>query len=228
VTVEIDDVDPRLTTPADVESGVQFVVTAHLGGALDLQDDGATIIGPDGTRNPVRLPASAHIDEWLVPDGGDVTTALPIARATYTGFALVSPVVGADLLKFTTPPSLVDAQVDGGGAPFKCDLLDAFPSRLNGEDSFIACIIPNDQPVVTGMNGLVSSSFAGATAVPTLPVEAVAGSMTSGSVYKRMPDGSAAETRVELGLNDGVRVQVLSGVSPGDEVYLPAPSIVHG
>jgi len=56
--------------------------------------------------------------------------------------------------------------------------------------------------------------------VPTTAVEGTAG---TGSVYFVLPDGSNEKRPVTLGLNDGLNVQVLTGLAEGDVILQFVP-----
>lgn len=229
VRVERADITPVLTLSATVESSTTFILTAPITGILESHTNGSPSVRSEaGDSQPIVVPALARVEQMLVPDGQTVAQGLPIAVARLDGFALVASLTGTDLLRFTTQPQSARAQIDGSGAPFNCDLLDPVPSIVDDRpEPFIACGVPLDQAVVSGLSGIVVSRFTGVENALALPVEAVAGSKTSGLVFKLGADGPE-ERPVVLGVSDGINVEIIEGLSEGDVVLTPSPTLLNG
>lgn len=226
--VELADVIPVLTLAGTVQSNIEYQLTAPVAGRLEQAESGELTVTNEATTTVIPLPEGARIVELLVPIGDSVRPGLPVARAVLSGFALVSPVEGADLLRFTTVPVSARSQVDSAGSPFNCELLDPYPSEsVGGGSSFVGCLIPADQAAISGMTGLAAFRFAGVVDALSLPVEAVAGTIATGTVFKVKGD-SLEEVPVSLGVTDGIRIQILDGLEVGDEVAVPSPSLLNG
>lgn len=81
--------------------------------------------------------------------------------------------------------------------------------------------IPNDGGILIGMSANVNIIVAEAADVLSVPVSAIIDSATDGSsVLVERPDGTQKLVAVETGLSDGVRVEILNGLSEGDVVVL--------
>ncbi len=220
------DITPVLTLAADVRSQVQFLITAPSAGMVAVTADGPAFTDADGAH-PIASD-DIVIDQVLVPSGTAVPAGLPIAVAEYPGFAVAAEVTGADLLRFTTTPVSARAQVDGSGAPFDCILLDRTPGHPDPEGvGFVACRVPDDQRVIEGLTGVIAVTFPGAEDALCLPIEAVAGTLDNGTVWMATA-GDPVEVPVNLGVTDGVLVQILGGLQEGDEVLVPSPTLFSG
>jgi hypothetical protein len=231
VRVETGDVLPVTTLSGDVRGPVSFQITADISGTLVQGPQGGLKIEDDSGEAHSIIELNQVTYSPILPIGSRVTVGLPVADATFGGFALVAPIEGADLVRMASAPDKVRAQVDGAGAPFACELLDDRPSlepaAESGRGAFVACAVPAEQRVIVGMSGLVALQFDVRNDVLTLPLEAVAGSIESGLVYvKRGSD--AVETKVQLGVADSLRIEIRSGLSEGDEVYIPSPALLNG
>lgn len=90
--------------------------------------------------------------------------------------------------------------------------------------------LPNtDNRLRAGMYGVARIILDTASKNTTLPASCLVGESRGGhaDVYV-VKDGKAHKTRIEVGLDDGLRVEVLSGISPDDEVILSTGSVTEG
>lgn len=100
-------------------------------------------------------------------------------------------------------------------------------SAANATQGLVVVVaIPTDLKVLEGLPGLLALKVAETTDAVALPVEAVAGISQRGQVY--INDGGKHVLRdVVLGITDGSYIQITSGISAGERVFLPAPSIAN-
>ncbi|MFV0373322.1 hypothetical protein [Microbacterium sp.] len=153
-----------------------------------------------------------------------MTEGTPLVTVTDAAMTLRAVVSPAQVLRLAgRTPIEVNAQLDGSSGPFGCDLRDPRPTDADGEYSLL-CAIPEDVPAVVGLSGLVAIRLDERADVLALPIEAVAGTVTHGSVY---PEGSERPTPVELGITDGAYVEIVSGLADGDVVRIPSPSLLR-
>lgn len=232
------DVTPVLTIDATVSSDVQFQLTANVEGTFQVRDGGVmAIVAPSGSTQPVAVVPGAKVVRTLVGDGSTVTRGLPVAEGSYSGFAMRGEIKGPNLLRFLQAPVAAKAQINGGGAPFECELLDRIPgppggsaSGASGTDSdgrVLYCALPAGAPALVGLGGVMAIRFATTKAALVLPVEAVAGTVDEGRVYVRR-DSGVEERSVILGDSDGVNIVIKQGLQEGDVVLLPSPGILRG
>ncbi|MFK0009935.1 biotin/lipoyl-binding protein [Paenarthrobacter sp. NPDC090520] len=113
----------------------------------------------------------------------------------------------------------------GGGAGMGVGAAIAGPgaSGQSQEDSTptgtLSCAVPSDQEVFAGLGATMTVSAGVATDVVTVPLTSVKGSVKDGIVWTSSAAGGAPEQRkVELGLNDGTVVEVVSGLTEGEQV----------
>jgi hypothetical protein len=224
--VDVGDITPVISLPAEVSSDTSYDITANTAGTAVIHNGTLFVDAAGGASTPVVFQALDSDRVFLVPDGSAVTAGLPIASAHYRGFALTAEVSGATRLRLRTAPESARAQIEGSGAPFDCVLLDPRPTLSeDGTASNIGCIVPAEQSVIVGLAGVVALRFATVKGVLRLPIEAVAGTVKSASVYVKK-DGKLAEVKIEVGATDGSMIQVISGLKKGDVVQIPSPSLI--
>ncbi|MFT4230687.1 MAG: efflux RND transporter periplasmic adaptor subunit, partial [Microbacterium sp.] len=213
------------TKTGTVAQGAAFHVHATVTGTVTaIATDSFTITPDEGESIVITVPAGARLETVLVEQGERVAQGIALADASYPGFAIALTLEAADLLRFVTPPLGIRAQVAGGSGPFDCTLLDPVPS-VGSEDATtsLLCAVPETATVLAGMTATTVIQLERAENALILPVEAVAGTVDSGSVYLRGADGEAIETPVTLGTTDGTRIVVTGGVIEGDVVLVPGP-----
>lgn len=93
----------------------------------------------------------------------------------------------------------------------------------------LSCAVPADQQVFAGLAATMTVSAGVAADVLTVPLTAVKGSVKDGIVWVSSAAGGAPEERkIQLGLNDGSVVEVVSGLAEGEQVleFVPgAPAV---
>ena len=90
--------------------------------------------------------------------------------------------------------------------------------------------LPNpDNRVRAGMYGIAKILLDTSTKNSTLPASCLVGESKEGQadVYV-IKDGKAKKTRVAVGADDGIRVEILSGITPEDEVIVSTGSVTEG
>jgi len=86
--------------------------------------------------------------------------------------------------------------------------------------------VPEDQKVFAGLSAEITVVSGSAEDVLVLPVTAVRGDYATGIVYLPSDSGDPVEQPVELGLTDGVMIEIKSGLNEGDTVLEYVPSEV--
>ncbi|MBO1266596.1 efflux RND transporter periplasmic adaptor subunit [Arthrobacter cavernae] len=98
----------------------------------------------------------------------------------------------------------------------------------------LSCAIPSGTEVFAGLGATMTVSAGVATNVVTVPLTSVKGSVKEGLVWLAGAgaQGAAPEQRtVALGLNDGTKVEVVSGLAEGEQIleFVPgAPAQMQG
>ena len=165
-------------------------------------------------------------------------------------FTVTANLTASQQYRMLDEPASASVSIPGGPAPFECSSLQvgaadaeakppagydpgydpytgqslAQPEQVTGE---IRCAVPADQKVFPGLSATVSVVAGQVDDVLTVPVTAVKGDYASGLVYAVGPAGGApTEVLVELGLTDGIVIEVRSGLADGDEILEYVPSEV--
>ncbi|MCU1417153.1 MAG: hypothetical protein JWP32_1327 [Schumannella sp.] len=225
-TVEVGDITPVISLSAAVASGTYYEITSPVAGVARVRAGVLSVVHADGTSTTIHFRKLDSDRTILIPDGADVVAGLPIASAHYRGFTLTASVTGATRLRLLVPPESAKAQVEGAGAPFDCDLLDRRPTvDPDTGTSVVSCIVPKDQAVLDGLVGIVAVRYPTVQDVLTLPVEAVAGTIDSASVFVDT-DGTITEVPVTVGATDGISIEIVSGLDEGDAVRIPSPALI--
>ncbi|MCU1471344.1 MAG: hypothetical protein JWQ39_2493 [Glaciihabitans sp.] len=225
------DVTPVLTIDGTVGSGTSVDITSHVAGTFVVDSVGAlSVVGARGRSYPIKLSKEYRDVTALQPNLAKVVPGLPLVRATYAGFTLQAELSPVDLLKFTSAPVSAKAQIIGTGGPFDCVLLDPRPTPGSGGNSggaaSISCAIPSSEKVIAGLSGILAIRFASTHNALVLPIAAVAGTRDQGEVYLKTAHGPVT-TSVTLGATDGFRIVVTAGLSEGDVVYVPSPTLLN-
>ena len=188
----------------------------------------------DGTVGP----PTARVYDVTAPAAGTLTGfALLVDQsvdiATETGAVqppqhLVRASVGAaEQYRLTSRPETATVTIEGGPAPFECGgVTIAQPTgeaAATGESATLSCAVPDDVRVFVGLAASIELVAGSADDVLLLPTTAVLGSADAGIVYRPTASGEPEEVRIELGLTDGTRVEVRSGLAEGDQVLQFVP-----
>lgn len=179
----------------------------------------------NGTPSEIGMPETATHVIALVPLDTPVEANTPLLQVTDAAIVLRSEPTPEQAMRIgTRVPNGVRAQVKGSSGPFDCAPTDQRLSLVNDQLQF-TCRAPASTPLVVGASAKVVLVLETKEKVSALPVEAVAGSISNGYVYR---DGSGLEqVPVELGISDGVYVEIVSGLSVGDQVLVPSPSLLE-
>ncbi len=219
-----------LTLKGTVVQGASFQLHTSATGTVTDVDTGSVTVAPSDGSAPITIAPSdgGRFDHPLVGVGDTTVPGMAVASATASGFTIRAALQSADLLRLVSPPLGARAQVDGGPGPFDCPLVDAVPTveATTGDSSEgpeLFCSIPSDMRVLSGMPATVVIQLEKAEDALVLPIEAVAGTVDSGTVYVRGKDEQPVETPVKLGTTDGVHIVILDGLNEGDTVFVPGP-----
>lgn len=155
-----------------------------------------------------------------VPTASQAPQSTANAAVAYDAVAEVAPSL---LYRLYAPPVAIEVQIDRGPAPTGCTFVSV---GLEGADPLsgpvrFRCRLPSTVRVFPGVLLRIAVVTGEATGALLLPVEAVAGSADQGFVTLAPPQGPHRRRTVQLGLTDGVSVQVLEGLSVGDRVTDP-------
>ena len=159
---------------------------------------------------------------------------------TFSATASLTP---DQMYRIQDVPDSATISIKNGPAPFECGSLEIItpqtasmnntsqdnPTGDGGGTSGIQarCVVPDEQKVFAGLQVTMDIVAGQATDVLTLPASAVEGRYQEGFVYVPGEDPDKPQkTAVQLGLTDGMRVQIVSGIEADQEVleFVPGTS----
>jgi len=226
------------TTTVDVVSLAtpEYVVVAPSSGELHYVEqagDGAslregTVVATVGTAS-VTVPVDSTVVERLLPEGMRVQAGVPVLRARYGGFAVSGVVSPEDMYRLAADPTGARVQLEPGPAVQECRAVSPPPRESSpeagGDQMPVLCLLPDSDGVVADLPGVLAITTGVAKDVLTLPLTAVAGSVGTGVVT--VADGDRyVDTPVELGITNGIRVEITSGLDEGDLVLPYGPDLL--
>lgn len=160
---------------------------------------------------------SAEIVKGQRVAAGDALFTIAPARYTVT-----VPVDPADLYRLYQRPLNITVAIDRGPAPFDCPFVSIAAATSPGANPLesqitLVCAVPATVRAFSGIRAQVAVTTAASDNVLWLPVEAVEGAADLGRVTV-VRNGQRLSQVVGLGITDGVRVEIVSGLTEGDAV----------
>lgn len=236
--------EPRILTEGDPEAGIEptysepepiysyYTVTAPASGTLSgftpLPKMSVSIgeeigqIGPGTFTVVADLTAAMQYRMFDQPASATVTISGGPAP-----FDCSSLEIGAPVEQDAPEPQVMD--------PYAYDpYLAEESSGASNVTGQIRCAVPEGESVFAGLNAEIEVTAGVAEDVLVLPVTAVRGDYATGIVYLAagsdaqgdLAGADAVEVNVELGLTDGVYVEITSGLAESDLVLEYVPSEV--
>jgi membrane fusion protein, macrolide-specific efflux system len=195
----------------------------------------------DGTVSPdiirtvtVTATATGTLSSVAVIPGQSVSVGDAVAQVAPPTFSVSGTLTPAELYRLLNQPTQATVTITGGPAPFTCVGL-TIASTLAGASTdstgdtgssgssttggtTVSCAVPSTVRVFNGLQAKLAIPGGSVKHVLVAPVTAVEGIADVGDVYLVSPSGKVVKTPVKLGLNDGTRVQILSGLHEGDSI----------
>jgi multidrug efflux pump subunit AcrA (membrane-fusion protein) len=205
----------------------------------DLVNDNGT---PYSRVETVRSKSAGVLSSFSVLKGQVVGIGDVIGQVAPKSFNVTASIAPEQLYRLIEEPTEAQVTVQGGPAPFTCGSLKITTPLAGsdgggdgsgeggGTDTSVSCKVPSDVRVFAGL--VADMTIAGGIAenVLVVPMTAVQGAADTGIVYVIGDDGSQTETPVTLGLNDGVNVEIKSGLTEGQLIlqFVPGASAGEG
>jgi len=198
------------------------------GERLDSDGDYVTVI------EDVHSPSDGILSSFPTLVGTSTSAGVSIGNVAPPTFNVSGQIPPEQMYRLITRPTDALVTVSGGPAPFTCtDLVILTP--LEGDDSgesvsgpTLRCKVPKDVTVFAGLTADVVVAGGVAEDVLVVPTSAVLGAAETGVVWVVLPDGGTEERTVELGMNDGAMVEIVSGVEEGTELLQFVPGAPGG
>jgi membrane fusion protein, macrolide-specific efflux system len=203
-------------------------------------------VSPDIIRTvTVAATATGTLSSVSVIPGQSVSVGDSVAQVAPPTFSVSGTLTPSELYRLLNKPTQATVTITGGPAPFACTGLtiastlagagdtsgDSGSSGASGSSSAggttVSCAVPSTVRVFNGLQAKLAIPGGSVTHVLVAPVTAVEGIADIGDVYLVSPTGKAVKTAVKLGLNDGARVQILSGLHSGDSIreFVPGAKV---
>lgn len=240
VVVERKDIESILVVTGVVRATPSMSVSSTASGTLHhaVEDGGRPDAGQVlGTvaDSPVLAPTGHVVITWLVADGQQVGTHTPVAELEYDGLSVTVDVPALESFRLYSEPTAGQVVIEGGPAGVECPAARSAPDAHEENPADVGvggvtpslrweCLLPLDTEAFPGLPAKVGLRTGAVRDVVSAPVECVLGSTGQGVVF-RLVDGSPQRVTVDLGVSNGVDVEVRSGLAPGDEILASPPGI---
>ena len=211
--------------------------------------EGNTVTPSDKvTWGTVYAPVSGKVT-YNVIENQDTTTGMVVASVTPQTYSATGDITAAQQYRLTNAPAAATISTTDGPAPFSCTDLkigtkentstttgqngsSTTTSTGEGTKVEVRCSVPPEQQVFAGLKITIGIDAGSATGAVLVPVTAVEGSVTTGSVWVVTdPDNpkDAEKREVSLGINDGTNIQITDGLAEGETIlqYVPGKDIVR-
>lgn len=204
----------------------------------------ADLVNSNGTpyqrTETITAGASGILSSFSVLVGQVVGIGDVVGQVAPQNFNVTATIAPEQLYRLTEQPTEAQVTVQGGPAPFACTnliIITPVPGEGGGDGTgdpsagggtTVRCAVPGDVRVFPGL--VADMTIAGGIAenVLTVPMTAVQGAADTGIVYVIAEDGSQEERPVTLGLNDGINVEIKTGLEEGEMVLQFVPGAAAG
>jgi len=236
-TVNLDGVVVRQSTQ-NVNAPVTGTVSNIAVRPGDAVTDGEEVAtSPTPTPSPitetVTAPIGGTVGKLSVTKGQIVVNGQRLLTVIPAQYDVIASVPQDQLYRFYTPPLSIQAVVAHQDQPIDCafrsigaNLPTSGATNVLQEEVDLRCTLPVGTSVFPGVPANVVAVTAEVDDALTLPVSAVQqkGNGTSGVVYVLEKGKEPQKTNVTLGISDGKRIQIVSGLFAGQRVRDPAVS----
>jgi len=173
-----------------------------------------------------------------------VTVGQEVAKVSPGTLTVSASMTQAQQYRLLEPPTVAQITVPGGPGKFECtDLRTGVPTAgqettdpnqgyvdpyadpstsLTGAQ--ISCAVPQGVQVFSGLSATMDVTAGQSSGVLLAPVTAVQGTIGTGKVWAVADDGTQTETDVELGLTDGMNVEIKSGLEENQNILQFVPN----
>jgi len=240
-TVNADDAVPIKATLAGEVRKLLVAQGQHVDAGTPILTLRAEVPNPDGTmavkNATVTAPSAGTLSSFPALVGQMYAVGDAVGQVAPSSFNVSGSLPPEQLYRLLNQPTEAQVTITNGPAPFACTgltitspLAGAGSTGAEGESAepaggspTVRCVVPADVTVFPGLAANLVIGGGSAENVLVVPTTAVEGTAGNGNVYFVLPDGSNEKRPVTLGLNDGLNVQVLTGVVEGDSILQFVP-----
>lgn len=204
---------------------------------LVVRADLVNLNGTPYTRTQtIKAGANGVLSSFSVLVGQVVGIGDVVGQVAPQSFNVTATIAPEQLYRLTEQPTEAQVSVQGGPAPFTCSnltIITPLPGaggsgEGEGSGTTVRCSVPSDVRVFPGLVADLTIAGGIAENVLTVPMTAVQGAADTGIVFVVLEDGSHEERPVTLGLNDGVNVEIIDGLTEGELILQFVPGAVAG
>ncbi len=202
----------------------------------------AELVNLNGTpytrTETITAGAAGVLSSFSVLVGQVVGIGDVVGQVAPQSFNVTATIAPEQLYRLTEQPTEAQVSVQGGPAPFTCGklaIITALPGsggdgsgEGEGTGTTVRCSVPGDVRVFPGLVADLTIAGGIAENVLTVPMTAVQGAADTGIVFVVLEDGTHEERPVTLGLNDGINVEIIDGLTEGELVLQFVPGAVAG
>jgi membrane fusion protein, macrolide-specific efflux system len=199
----------------------------------------------------ITAGAAGTVSSLTVLVGQQVAVGDVIAQVAPPTFNVTGTIPSVDQYRLLSKPTEATVTIAGGPEPFTCTGLTitaplAGSGSAGGSDGAsgasdgtaaggsgassssgptVRCAVPAGVTVFGGLAAKVKIGAGSADDALLVPATAVEGTGANGTVYRAGANGAApTPVKVQLGIFDGTKVQIVSGLKKGDEILQYVPS----
>jgi macrolide-specific efflux system membrane fusion protein len=247
-TVNADAAVPIKATLAGEVRKILVTAGQHVEAGTPILTLRAEVANPDGTmaakNATVTSPSAGTLSSLPALVGQMYAVGDAVGQVAPPSFNVSGELPPEQLYRLLNQPTEAQVTITNGPAAFACTGL-TISSPLAGADAAgaegespapaagaptVRCAVPAEVTVFPGLAANLVIGGGTAENVLVVPTTAVEGTAGTGTVYFVLPDGSTEERPVTLGLNDGLNVQVLTGLAEGESIlqFVPGAAAVAG
>jgi multidrug efflux pump subunit AcrA (membrane-fusion protein) len=179
----------------------------------------------------VDAPIAGTVGKLSAAKGQVVVAGQTLLTVIPSRFDVIASVPQNQLYRFYTQPLSIQAVIPKQNEPLDCayqsiggNLPTSGATAVLGEEIDLRCVLPDGTSVFPGVRAKVVAVTAEVDDALTLPLSAVerSGNGTAGVVFLVEKGKEPVRTNVTLGISDGKRIQIVSGLFAGQKVRNPA------
>jgi multidrug efflux pump subunit AcrA (membrane-fusion protein) len=179
----------------------------------------------------VTSPIAGTVGKLTAAKGQVVVSGQTLLTVVPSRYDVIASVPQSQLYRFYTQPLSIQAVIEHQNEPIDCayqsiggNLPTTGATAVLGEEIDLRCVLPDGTAVFPGVRAKVVAVTAEVDDALTLPLSAVErnGNGTAGVVWLVEKGKEPVRTNVTLGISDGKRIQIVSGLFAGQKVRDPA------
>ena len=196
----------------------------------------ADTVNANGTpvkqQRVVKAPRAGTVSSFTALKGQVFSVGDPLGQIAPPTFTASGSILPEQLYRLLEEPKEAQVTINGGPAPFTCKGVKISAPLAGAGDGeggegaggpTVSCAVPGDVKVFAGLTADIVIAGGIAENVLVVPMTSVEGVAETGNVYIVLEDGTTELREVTLGMNDGVSVEVKTGLVEGEMILQFVP-----